>query len=204
MRWRKKMARYGKTGKPGAVRGSSTRRGVRTDIVIPVNIERVLLRAAGDPAFRQALIESPEGALEGQGFSLLGSERAMLASMTRSTLEAMIESINPGRQKRARFAKRVAAAVAGTMLISTAACGSDGGNEYPDAGADPDVSDVTDVPDTDISDTADVDTWDTPVVDAGVDTWVPDTLDAPDDDESDVESDAEEEDVDEEDAEEEG
>ncbi|MBW2261171.1 MAG: hypothetical protein JRG91_04290, partial [Deltaproteobacteria bacterium] len=73
------MGEYGKTGKPGEVRGSCQRRGLRTESEIPVGIERVLLRAAEDEAFRERLLEDPAAALKGE--RLAGSETAMLLAM---------------------------------------------------------------------------------------------------------------------------
>jgi len=177
------MGEYGKTGKPGAVRGSCQRRGLRAQSEISVNIERVLLRAAEDEAFCARLLEDPAGALEAE--SLTGSETAMLLAMDRSILETLIERFVPGKKPRGRFAKKVAAAVAGTLILTTAACGS-GDNMLGGAGPD-------------IPDGYDVEAADMPLVDIGVDASWPDPDAAPDPvddlaDDEDADEDAEDED----------
>ena len=159
------MGKYGKTGKPGDVRGSCERHGLRSRREIPVGIERVLLRAAEDGAFREALLEDPAAALEGS--SLTGPERAMLLAMDRSILTALIDRFVPGKNPRGRFAQKVAAAVAGTLIITTAACGS---GDQAAGGAGPDMP----------PDGYDVEAWDMPEVSAGVDASWPDPDAAPD------------------------
>jgi hypothetical protein len=171
------MGEYGKTGKPGEVRGSCQRRGLRAKSEIPVNIERVLLRASEDEAFRERLLEDPAAALEGE--SLTGSERAMLLAMNRTILVTLIDRFAPGKKPRGRFAKKVAAAVAGTLILTTAACGS---SDQQAGGAGP----------------GDIEAPDMPEVSAGVDPGWPDPDVAPDPTE-----DAEDEGEDAEDAEEE-
>jgi hypothetical protein len=159
------MGDYGKTGKPGTVRGSCQRHGLRAQSEIPVNIERVLLRAAEDGAFRGRLLEDPAGALEGE--SLTGSERAMLLAMNRSILTTMIDRFVPGEKPRSGFARKVASAVAGTLLLTTAACGS--GDDMA-GGAGPDMP----------PDGYDVEAADMPDISAGVDPGWPDPDAVPD------------------------
>lgn len=180
------MGDYGKTGKPGEVRGSCERHGLRTRREIPVGIERVLLRAAEDEAFRDRLLGDPAAALEAE--SLTGSERAMLVAMDRSILTTLIDRFRPGSRPRSRFARKVAAAVAGTLIITTAACGS---GDQQAGGAGPDLP----------PDGYDVEAWDMPEVSAGVDASWPDPDAAPDP-VSDLDDDDGDEDA--EDAEEEG
>lgn len=159
------MGKYGKTGRPGDVRGSCQRRGLRAASEIPVSIERVLLRAAEDGAFRERLLEDPASALEGA--SLTGSERAMLLAMNRTILATLIDRFEPGEKPRGRFAQKVAAAVAGTLILTTAACGS--GDDMA-GGAGPDMP----------PDGYDVEASDMPEVSAGVDASWPDPDAAPD------------------------
>jgi len=159
------MGDYGKTGKPGGVRGSCQRRGLRAQSEIPVNIERVLLRAAEDGTFRERLLEDPAGALEGA--SLTGSEQAMLLAMDRTILTTLIDRFRSGSRPRSRFAQKVASAVAGTLLLTTAACGS--GDDMA-GGAGPDLP----------PDGYDVEAADMPDISAGVDPGWPDPDVAPD------------------------
>ena len=95
----------------------------RRNIEIPVNVERVLLRASEDPGFRTRLLEERGQALEGEDLS--ASERGMLGAMSEQVLDAMIDRLAPERRKSSRFAKQVAAAVAGSVIISVSACGED-------------------------------------------------------------------------------
>jgi hypothetical protein len=117
-------------------------------VEIPINLEKVLLRASADPVFKEALLEDPGRALAGAGFSLTGSERAVLSAMDRPTLETTIDRFASGRRRRGRFARHVAAAVAGSMII-TASCitASDGNDPGPpgDTRTDDDVVESDDV-----------------------------------------------------------
>ncbi|MBW2261175.1 MAG: hypothetical protein JRG91_04310 [Deltaproteobacteria bacterium] len=99
-------------------RGFSRRRLNRLGMEIPINLERILLGAARDEAFREDLFEDPSRAAADGGFDLTATEIAMLTAMDRSTLEAMIGGFGTERVRRGRFARHVAAAVAGTMVIS--------------------------------------------------------------------------------------
>ena len=133
------MSGYGKTGKPGPVVGSVTRQGPRDDVRIPVNLERVLLAAAGDDAFLGRLLDDPAGAAEQGGYELTDSERAMLSALGRGELESLVERLRPERIGRSRFARNVAAAVAGSMIVSVVAC------DIAEKGAGPELDAGTDV-----------------------------------------------------------
>jgi hypothetical protein len=90
---------------------------------IPVNVERVLLRAAREPDFHALLGEDRGAALA--DCRLSGSERAMLQALPDAALERMIDRIGPSRKN--RFAGAVAAAVTGTLMVGVvASCDSDG------------------------------------------------------------------------------
>lgn len=168
-------------------RGAKSRNRPGISMEIPINIERVLLRAAMDRAFRDALLESSEEALRGTGFDLIASERAMLAAMPRSTLETMIDRLVPGRGRKGRFAKHVAAAVAGSMILTAST-----GCEVASAGITSDAPEFD--PPADIRDTADEEDTDSPA-DVPVDTaFDPDVIEEPDVDDM-VEGDLAEEDV---------
>lgn len=124
-------------------RGFSRRRMPRLGMEIPINLERILMDAARDDAFRQRLLEDPVAAVTAGGFDLTCTERAMLAAMDRSTVEAMVQRFGPARSRRSGFAKGVAAAVAGSMIISVSTgCVQSAGviPEPPeDAQAEPDL-----------------------------------------------------------------
>lgn len=121
------------------IKGSRSRKPRGKSMEIPINIEKILLRAAGDDAFCSALLENATRAVEEKGFGLRDSEKAILGSMPRSTLEAMIGRIGSPSGSKGRFARHVAAAVAGSMIITAAACGDD----EPTRGATADVPDDT-------------------------------------------------------------
>jgi hypothetical protein len=156
------------------VKGSHQRRSFKRKVEIPVNVERVLIKAATDEAFRAWLLEDRQAALAEGHFQLSDPERAMLANMDRSMLEAMAARFAPGSRRVGRFARKVASAVAGTMLVTTAACGdgktdSDVYNPDTVGGIWPDMPEVTDEPDMIDEDVADIPGWDGPVDGIGPD-----------------------------------
>ncbi|MBW2263241.1 MAG: hypothetical protein JRG91_14825, partial [Deltaproteobacteria bacterium] len=102
-----------------------------------------------------------------KGERLAGSETAMLLAMDRSILETLIDRFVPGKKPRGSFARKVAAAVAGTLIITTAACGS---GDQQCGGAGPDMP----------PDGYDVEAADMPDISAGVDASWPDPDAAPD------------------------
>jgi len=119
--------------------GSRNRKGIRAEMQVPVNLERVLIEAGKDLAFYQALISDPARALEDRGYHLRASEQAMLSAMPQPALQKMIDQLRPEKLTKSRFAKQVATAVAGTLLFSSAACESEElqcGGVQPDWPAD--------------------------------------------------------------------
>ena len=130
-------------------------------------------QAVRDEAFRERLIEDPVGASTDEDFELKGSEKAMLSAMDRPTIEALVQRFGAPRARRSGFAKGVAAAMAGSMIISVSACGeTDGvGPDPPDGMADstdPVVDDVVDVvPEGMLPDMPDV--YEEPIEDGGLD-----------------------------------
>jgi hypothetical protein len=108
--------------------GSHERKGIHAEMEVPVNLERVLLEAAHNPAFYQALLSDRSRAPAKKGFQLRASEQAMLSAMPQAVLEKTVERLKLGGAKTNSFAKHVVTAVAGTLLISTSGCDSgDGG-----------------------------------------------------------------------------
>jgi hypothetical protein len=99
-------------------RGFRKRGANRLGMEIPINLERILLEAARDGAFRERLLVDPTRAVAEGGFGLSSTEKAMLAAMDRSMIEAMVRRFGRGRSRKTGFAKGVAAAVAGSMVIS--------------------------------------------------------------------------------------
>jgi hypothetical protein len=121
------------------VKGARNRNVPRVDREIPINLERIMMRAVQDEGFRARLVEDPVKAAAGEHFELKGTERALLAAMDRPTIEAMVRRFGAPRARRSGFAKGVAAAMAGSMIISVSACGepTDGvGPDPPDGMAD--------------------------------------------------------------------
>ncbi|MBW2261173.1 MAG: hypothetical protein JRG91_04300 [Deltaproteobacteria bacterium] len=105
------------------VKGSHERKGQGLELEIPVSLELVLIRASKDAAFRAALLEDPLEALEEQGIEMKPSETAMLLSMRRGVLETTIDRLRPEVHGRSRFARKVATAVAGSLVVSVMSCG---------------------------------------------------------------------------------
>jgi len=130
----------GPAGARRALVGSYARRGLEATVEVPINLERVLLMAVEDAQFCGALLSDADRALGDRHIELQPSEKAALASMPRSVLEATVAGLKPNRQLGRAFTQQVAAAVAGTVLLSAGAycCGGiDGEDEYSrDAGAD--------------------------------------------------------------------
>ena len=152
------------------IKGARTRSTSRVDREIPINLERIMLRAVGDETFRALLVEDPVRAASDGGFELKGTEEAMLAAMDRATIEAMVRRFEAPRARGSGFARGVAAAVAGSMIISVSACG-----EGTSKGVGPDppdgVADSTD-PVPEVADAADPlpDVYEEPDADVAVDT----------------------------------
>jgi len=86
-------------------------------------IERVLYRAAGDPAFRAALLADRRRAVAGAGLALDPGELAVLDTVPAATLAASIDALQPAREERRSFMKAVAALSATTVgVIELAGC----------------------------------------------------------------------------------
>jgi hypothetical protein len=105
--------------------GSHERKGIKTEMEVPVNLERVLLEAAQDAAFYRALIADRARALAEKGYQLRASEQAMLSALPQTALDKMVERLKPEKLKKSTFAKQVVTALAGSLLISTSACDSE-------------------------------------------------------------------------------
>lgn len=112
--------------------GSHERKGIEAEMEVPVNLERVLLEAAQDSEFRKALASDRALALAGRGFRLRESEQAMLSALPQSALDKMVEQLRPEKLKKSVFAKHVITALAGSMIISTAACDGTTKGNAPD------------------------------------------------------------------------
>jgi hypothetical protein len=99
------------------------RKGV---VSVPVGLEQLLLTAAVDPAFREALIRDRERAVSSRGLRLTQSEISVLRITPESQLETMIDHIDTSEKnlEKRSFMRTVAATVltlaAGTSLQ---ACG---------------------------------------------------------------------------------
>lgn len=102
--------------------GSHERQGIKAEMEVPVNLERVLLEAAQDPAFYRSLLEDRARALAEKGYHLRASEQAMLSVMPRVALDKMVERLRPDKLTTSTFAKHVVAALAGSLIVSTSAC----------------------------------------------------------------------------------
>jgi len=124
------------------IKGSRNRAVRRVGREIPINLERIMMRAVGDERFRALLVEDPVRAAQEGEFQLKGSERALLAAMDRATIEAMVQRFGGPRSRMSGFAKGVAAAMAGSMIISVSACGDEATK-----GVGPDLDSTTDATD---------------------------------------------------------
>ena len=92
---------------------------------IPGGIDRVLLRASEDPAFREALRSERSRAAADAGFALADTERSVLDAASPDQLDKMIDALSaPDRRGRGiRPLVPIAAAAAGVVLLGGAAAG---------------------------------------------------------------------------------
>ena len=80
--------------------GGRPRARMKRKVSIPIGIEKVLVRAAGDEAFRSALFEDREQALGSSGYTLLDSERGILRSVPDTALARPIRDLFPRLSRR--------------------------------------------------------------------------------------------------------
>lgn len=145
----------GRRGERQQLVGSWKRGGLKVTLDVPVTLEHVLLQATRDEGFRRELLDDPSGAVERAGMRLTGSEAALLGSLPREALAAMVRNLAPERQRNKRFVRAVAAAaMVGGMLV--ASCDSDD-TDAKAGGAAPDI-DVDSDSDSDSETDTDTDT----------------------------------------------
>jgi len=77
---------------------------------VPIGIEKVLCRAAGDDSFRDSLLHNRRATLEGLAGELNEAEREILATVPPSSLTAMIGQIDLKKHSRGKFMRGVVAA----------------------------------------------------------------------------------------------
>ena len=115
--------------------GGRPRAREKRRIRVPIGLEKVLCRAAGDWRFRDALLTDRKGALDAAGYELLVTEQAVLDSVPKAVLASMIDRIDVKQHGRGRFMRGVmAAAFAATTTLAVQACDS----EATPAGIQPD------------------------------------------------------------------
>jgi hypothetical protein len=93
---------------------------------MPGGVDRVLLRAAKDPAFREALRSDRAQAAVDAGFALADTERSVLDAATPDQLDKMIEALSAREHRVSRGIRPlvpIAAAAAGVVLLGGAAAG---------------------------------------------------------------------------------
>jgi hypothetical protein len=93
---------------------------------MPGGVDRVLLRAAEDPAFREALRSERSRAAADAGFALVDSERSVLDAATPDQLDKMIEALSAPERRVSRGIRPlvpIAAAAAGAVILGGAAAG---------------------------------------------------------------------------------
>lgn len=115
---------------------------------VPISIEKVLCRAAGDADFRDALLADPDGALDSVGFEMRPAERAILTSLPSAQVATMVDRIDIQRHARGRFMRGV---VAAAFAAGTAATLVTGCEIMAAGGAAPDEPPVEDVVQTEDS-----------------------------------------------------
>ncbi|MFH2009834.1 MAG: twin-arginine translocation signal domain-containing protein [bacterium] len=125
--------------KAGLPKGSrQPRRGSLSEpSAVSVGVERLLVLAAADGSFREALLDDRLGAATRAGIVLRPSEEAVLATVSETALAAMIDGIRVPEHGRRRFMKAVAAAGAGTAgLVLVEGCDPASKGVRPDEDAE--------------------------------------------------------------------
>ncbi|MBM4396436.1 MAG: hypothetical protein FJ087_12205 [Deltaproteobacteria bacterium] len=121
--------------------GGRPRARHKRTIRVPIGLEKVLVRAAGDPVFRAALTRDRVAAIEAAGYEMLATELSVLASVPDSVLQVMIGRIDVKRHGTRRFMRGVAAAAfASAAATATVGCDMEG----QPAGIQPDAIDPAD------------------------------------------------------------
>jgi len=89
-------------------------------VKIPIGIEKVLCRAAGDRGFRKALFDDRGAALARLGEEVTEAELGILTSIPGEILSSMIRRIDLRRHSRRRFMRGIVAAtfVAGSATVA--------------------------------------------------------------------------------------
>jgi hypothetical protein len=158
-----------RSGRPGRIVGSWRRRGLRSEVLIPVNVERVLMAAAKDDVFLELLFTDREAACS--RYALTASERGLLRALPDDLLRRTIERLGDSRTRVPAFTRQAAAATTGLMLISALGSSCEGGcapDDMGDDSADADTDSDSDADaDADLDVDADTDTG--PDADGGAD-----------------------------------
>lgn len=99
---------------------------------VPVGLEQVLLAAASDGQFRDQLLEDREAAVTRIGFTLVESERAILAAAPQGQLEVMIDRIDTSRAnlERRDFMRAIAATIV-SLAVGTSLQACAGPEDIP-------------------------------------------------------------------------
>jgi hypothetical protein len=117
----------------------------RRKVRIPIGIEKVLCRAAGDGAFRERLFRDRAAAVAALGDGLSAGERAVLAAVPEDVLRTMISNIDLKRHRRRSFFRGIAAAsLAATTAVGTTECLESSTTGIDPSGWDAPRSDVVD------------------------------------------------------------
>jgi hypothetical protein len=88
--------------------------------IVPIGIEKVLVKAAASRGFRRRLLKEREAVLDELGEALSDTERTVLASIPASSLEKMVDRLDLKKHGKRKFIKAVAAAAFITAAGSAA------------------------------------------------------------------------------------
>jgi len=115
---------------------------------IPIGIEKVLCRAAGDAGFHKALFDDRQRTLKSLGRDVSEAEFGILGSIPDETLATMIRQIDLRRHSKRKFMRGV---VAATFLTAAATAGVSCFVEPGTTGIDPGMEDVVDTMEEEVS-----------------------------------------------------
>jgi len=116
-------------------------------VKIPIGIEKLLCRAAGDFDFRRKLMDDRAAAVLSLGNDISQSEREILKSIPQETLDVLISRIDLKKHSKRRFMRGViAATLLAASTVATEGCACTGiGPDDPDVISEQEIETDVDV-----------------------------------------------------------
>jgi hypothetical protein len=125
--------------------GHDPKRSERALPPVPRGLQDIIVLAAADSTFHEALIDDPDAALAARRIRISAHEYAILRAVPRAQLDALVRNVADPAMRRRRFLAQSAASAtaligAGTLLSATGGCDRILRRETAkDGGASPDL-----------------------------------------------------------------